>query len=142
MLSAVLGRYRGLVCLLGAAATAGLGFRGGLLGIRARRAVLGGGRGLVNRFLERRRRLGVVSSCEALASSSEEPRRRSGFVSGSSKAAGEATSGAAWKTGAWKSSDAAGAMGAFDSVVTILQLMGARPMPGRARFHRPRGAET
>ena len=72
-------------------------------------------------FLERRRRLGAVSSCEALASSSEEARRRFGFVSGSSKAAGEATSGAAWKTGAWKSSDAAGATGAFDSVVTILQ---------------------
>ena len=51
LLSAVLGHCRGLVCLLGAAATAGLGFRGGLLGIRARRAVLGGGRGLVNRFL-------------------------------------------------------------------------------------------
>ena len=84
-------------------------------------------------FLERRRRLGVVSSCEALASSSEEPRRRFGFVSGSSKAAGEATSGAAWKTGAWKSSDAAGAMGAFDSVVTILQWWGAHPMPRRAR---------
>ena len=93
-------------------------------------------------FLERRRRLRAVSSCEALASSSEEARRRFGFVSGSSKAAGEATSGAAWKTGAWKSSDAAGATGAFDSVVTILQWWGARPMPRRARCIAREGAET
>ena len=67
-------------------------------------------------------------------------RRRLGAAS--SAAIGAATSGAAWKTGAWNSSDAAGATGVVDSVVTILQWWACATCPDTPVIIAREGAET
>ena len=134
---------RGLVRLLGATATAGLRFGGRLLRLRLGRGSLGGFRSL-----------GLVSGLlGATATLGSRLFARSGLLVGGSGLAatlglgfldncGRSDLGGSLEHGRLEQQRRGGCHGRGGFGCHDSPMVGARPVPGRTLFHRPRGAET